>query len=295
MASHGENPEKALRKGKTIQQRYGGHNKNNPLGLGKKLAILGVGFLLFLLVLAAVGFLIYKGLGRSDFFQITSINIQGCRRTTKNQILEMSGVDIHSNLLTVNAGRIRDRIEAHDWVESVKVEKDWPNRLHINVKERLPVAIASLADGLYYLDEQGVCFAQVLPPEDMDYPVITGLSRDDWPRELKDSRLGEALQFIRHANQGNSILPKQNISELHLGEGEELLLYLVDRPFPIHLGRGNMASKYYWLVKVLYRLYKSKEFVQTAYIRMDYAPNKVLVGFTGPVQAEAVGSDSGQR
>jgi len=249
------------------------------LELKKKLAILGAGFFLLLAGFALVGFVVYKILGRSDFFQITATSIQGCRQTTKNHVLEMSGVDVHTNLLALDIRKVKARIEAHEWVESAEIERDWPNRLIIVVKERLPVAIVSLDNGLFYLDQNGVAFAQVLPPEDMDYPVITGLKREEWPRTLKDSQLGEALQFIKYAGQGSSILPKQNISELHVDGGENITLYLVDRPFPIHLGSGNVGGKYSRLTKVLYKLYKNKEFKKTAYIKMDYGLNQVLVGF----------------
>lgn len=268
-----------MRKGKPIQQRYGNGRKSRTLDLRKKLAILGLGFLLMVAGFGVVGFIAYKALSRSDFFQITAINIQGCRRTTKNLILEMSGVDVHSNLLALDTKKVKAGIEAQEWVESAEIERDWPNRLSIVIKERLPVAIVSLENGLFYLDQNGIAFAQVLPPEDMDYPVITGLKRDEWPRILKDSQLGEALQFIKYAGQGSSILPKQNISELHVDGDEDITLYLVDRPFPIHLGSGNVGTKYYWLTKVLYKLYKSKEFEKAAYVRMDYGRNQVLVGF----------------
>jgi len=155
--------------------------------------------------------------------------------------------------------------------------------LNILVKERLPVAIVSLDNSLFYLDQNGIAFVQVLPPEDMDYPIITGLTREQWPKALKGSQLGEALQFIKYAGQGSSILPKQNISELHVNGGENIILYLVDRPFPIHLGSGNVGTKYYWLTKVLYKLYKSKEFEKAAYVKMDHERNQVLVGFDDAV------------
>ena len=143
------------------------------------------------------------------------------------------------------------------------------------------MAIASLGEGLFYVDRHGVAFAQVLPPEEMDYPVISGLDRESWPKEVKGTSLADALDFLKYAGRGSTILPLQNVSEIHLQGEEELTLFLVDRPFAIHLGRGNIRTKYYRLAKVLYRLYKRKEFDNTAYIRMDYTPNKVLVGFSG--------------
>lgn len=250
----------------------------------KKLAILTIAGAVVLVVLGIAAILVYKGLARSDFFQITAIRIEGCRRTTKNLILELSGVDIHSNLLAMDTDRIRADIEGYDWIERAEIKKEWPNRLLITVRERKPGAMVSLPEGLYYVDKKGVAFARVIPPEDMDFPVITGLRADTWPESFKGSSLEEALQFIRLAGRGNPVLPKQNISEVHITGNGELILFLADRPFPIYLGKGMIGQKYRRLVKVLYWMYKKKEFASTAYINVEYMDNDVLVGSEGAVR-----------
>lgn len=246
-----------------------------------KLAILAMGGAVVLVVLGIAAIFVYRGLARSDFFQITTIKIEGCKKTTKNLILELSRVDIHSNLLALNTDRVRSDIETCDWVEGAEVRKEWPNRLLITIRERKPVAMAGLPDGLYYIDKKGVAFARVLPPEDMDFPVITGLTADTWPESFKESSLEEALLFIRLAGRGNPVLPKQNISEVHITGNGELILFLADNSFPIYLGKGMVDEKYRRLVKVLYWQYKKKEFASTAYINVEYMDNDVLVGSDG--------------
>jgi hypothetical protein len=60
-----------------------------------------------------------------------------------------------------------------------------------------------------------------------------------------------------------------------------MILFLLDRAFPIHLGsEGKISTRYYRLVKVLRNLYKSREFSKIAYIRMDYLKDTILVGKT---------------
>lgn len=273
-----------MAKKKPVRQRFGQSPKHQGESeLRNKLIILGVGFCLVLAGLTAGSFLTLKALERSEFFQVTAIRIEGGQRITKNQILELSGVDIHTNLLALDLDEVKSRIESHEWVEAAEVDRNWPNRLRITIRERVPVALVSLKEGLHYLDWQGIAFAKVLPPEDLDYPVITGLSREQWPSVVSGSPLGEALQFIRLAGRGSTVLPGQSISEIHLETGGSLVLFLVDRPFPIFLGKGEVATKYHRLARVLNRLYKGNEFAETAYIRMDYLPDKVLVGLTNAV------------
>ena len=114
---------------------------------------------------------------------------------------------------------------------------------------------------------------------DLDFPVITGLeNRPIANLAANNGPLVAALRFISYAGRGSSSLPRQNISELHLTEKGELVLYLADRPFPISLGKEINRNKYNRLAKVLYRLYKKREFSSVEYIKMDYAVNKILVG-----------------
>jgi cell division protein FtsQ len=219
---------------------------------------------------------IYKGLSNSSFFQITAIKIEGCRRTTKEIVLELSGVDIHSNLLALDLQAVKERLQEHGWIEQVRVDRHWPNELAITIRERIPVAMINLGDGLHYLDRHGVIFASVQAPADLDFPVITGLAGRP-ETEMKEA-VAEALRFIGLSSRGNPALPKQNISELHVGPGGEFTLFLVDRPFPIHLGRGEMTTKYSRLARVLTWLYRTGTFSESSYIHVDYGVDQVLVG-----------------
>jgi cell division protein FtsQ len=225
---------------------------------------------------AAVAAGVYKALRHSSFFQITGIKIEGCRRVAKEMVLELSGVDIHSNLLALDLQAVKARIQEHGWIEQVRVDRHWPNELVITIRERSPVALVNLAGGLHYLDRHGAIFADEPGPAELDFPVITGLA-DRQETEIKEA-VEEALRFISVSSRGNPALPKQNISELHVGANGEFTLFLVDRPFPIHLGRGEMSTKYSRLARVLTWLYRTGTFSEFSYIQMDYGANKVLVG-----------------
>jgi cell division septal protein FtsQ len=224
-----------------------------------------------------LGFFFYEALGQSSFFQIVDIEIKGGQRLSKEELLELSGVDVQSNLVKISSGQVRGLLEGHRWIERAVITKKWPDRLIILVKERKPVAIINLDDGLHYVDRAANIFASVEPTADIDYPVITGLAGDGHLLPAEASGLEDALLFIKYACRPNPNLPVQNISEIRIGDND-LVMFLVDRPFPIRLGRGDVWGKYKRLVKVLSLLYKRKEFPRVSYVYVDYATDKVLVG-----------------
>jgi len=239
------------------------------------------GAVLVSLLLAVLLSMVYRGLARSAFFQVTEIVIEGSNRLSKEQVLELSGVDIHSNLIALSGRQIRERVAGNGWVASAAITRHWPNRLQIRVRERVPVAIRNRDGQLFYLDRQGLAFAPVLPLDDLDYPVISGALKNEADDQAEPAELAEALQFLGYAGGGNPNLPAQNISEINVSDPEELVLYLMSRPFPIRLGRGGMKSKYERLARVLGGLYKRQEFGEIAYIDADYREGQILVRLTG--------------
>ena len=243
------------------------------------------GIVISLLVLIGAGFLarvVYRNLCHNDFFQITTMKIDGNRIVSKEQIRTLSKVDIHSNLLAINISQVRSLLESHPWIAGVDVNRDWPNRLVITVREKQPVALLNRESGLFYLDDRGQTIAAPGQYQDLDYPVITGLERYSFnPAETNRTPeiLRDAMQLLKLASRNNSFLPEQNISEIHITEKGTMLLYLLERAFPIYMGsHGDISTRYYRLVKVLRDLYKTKEFASVSYIRLDYREDAILVG-----------------
>jgi len=212
----------------------------------------------------------YQGLSRSVFFQVEEVDIKGCVRTTPNDILSWSGLDVKTNLWAVRIGRIRKKLEGQDWIATAEVKRNWPNKLVIVVRERKPIALVSLKSGLYYVDRESVVFAEVLPVDDRDYPVITGLEAENVTAGNTEQWLQVALDFIGYAEKGTVALPRQNISEVHLAPEGDLVLFMADHAFPVYLGQGNMKTKYYRLSTVLSWLYRKQKYDLAASIDMNY-------------------------
>jgi cell division protein FtsQ len=248
--------------------------------INKKIATRAVIVCMTLVGISLIGHLAYKGLCQSVFFRLTAITIEGCQQLSKEQVLELSGVDIQTNLLAVSIGEIEKNIKAHGWVKEATVARNWPNELFIRIKERKAVAMINFKKELSYLDKNFDVIGPVEPKGDIDFPVITGFEEISGSRHDDGGRaaaLHDALIIVKEAGRGNSFLPCQNISEIHVTVNNELVLYLLDEVFPIYLGRDTMKRKYWRLVKILKGLYKSGEISRIDHIRMDYMQDKALV------------------
>lgn len=248
---------------------------------------LGINVLLISILLTIVGAGLWVGvqlLFQSTIFRLTDIKVIGTRIATQRQILDLAGLQPGGSLLRFDAKAAVTRIESHPWVERAEIKTQWPSAVEITVSEFQPFALINVEAGkerrLRYLNRSGRLFSEAGQGQELDFPVITGvqLEKDVMvDRLVKGSLADAACQLLGLAARGNAILPIQAISEVHLDAERGLILYLVDRPFPIYFGTDRLQTKYSRLIRVMEQLYTKKQVEAVKEIRMDYLDDKVLV------------------
>jgi len=243
---------------------------------------------LVLVLLVSGGFLSYGLLSRSDIFRITDLIVQGNSMATEQQILEKAGLKRGLNLLTLDLRQVESLIMEHPWVNRATIRRLWPSTVEITVGENKPLALVNIErEGrkqLYYVNRTGALFAPSTPSRDLDFPVLTGESLGSDVRKMQvtsDSLTAMAIEFLNLASQGNQILPSQAVSEVHVSPAKGLVVYLVDHPFPIYMGKEKIRTRFNLLVRVLAQLYRQDKVKEVAEIRMDYAEDKILVANIG--------------
>lgn len=243
-------------------------------------------FLMLILLVTLAARWGFRTLERSGVFSVRRVTVQGNRMSSEAQIRTLADIKQGVQLFDVTVEEVAERIRQHPWIDQVEVERVWPDTLTVRVTEHRPLAMINIEgeeQGLYYLDYQGTVFVPVDPLQDIDYPVVTGISPPDGKNAGAgfqlggDARTAEIRDFLDVAARGNPILPLQSISEIHLGREKGIIVYLVEHPFPIYIGYGNVEKRYYQLVKLLERFYRRKTIEGIKEIRMDYHDGRILV------------------
>ncbi|MEE4241543.1 MAG: FtsQ-type POTRA domain-containing protein [Desulfopila sp.] len=218
-----------------------------------------------------------------DFFLIRDIEVSGCSVTKPTEIRKMAGIDYNTNMFSISAKQAAAAVAEHPWVEAAEVKKSWPAGVRITVEEQRPIALMvtdiSGQGKIVYVNRKGEVIAPAGKGDDLDYPVITVMG--SYPEDERQKLLSDAVSFLRLTAANNPNLPAQSVSEIHLDQKEGLIIRLVDFPFPIYFGSGEVGKKYRQLYKVLAVLYKkgknSVDISGVEYIRMEYLEDKVLV------------------
>jgi cell division septal protein FtsQ len=223
-----------------------------------------------------------------DYFRITAIDIEGCVNTSELMVRDAAGIAVSTSQFSVDIDKVAADIKKENsWVSSVSISRRWPEKLVVKISEYKPHALITVDREneavLHYLDRSGEPFIRTQTGMDLDYPIITGLERERDEAQLSE-KLKQPLYFLHLVGANNPNLPAQSVSEIHIDEEEGLVVYLVEYPFPIFLGRDDIRKKYVRLRRILEVLYKPRkmgmDIARVAYIRMDYLKDKVIVGYS---------------
>jgi cell division protein FtsQ len=102
-----------------------------------------------------------------------------------------------SPMLSVDLAGARGELEASAWVRSVRITRDMPSRVVIEIAERVPLAWFAGPDGRFrVIDSDGAVIA-VLEGQPVDYVGIAGLAPDLEPGEMVPPVFRAAAQLSR--------------------------------------------------------------------------------------------------
>jgi cell division protein FtsQ len=125
-------------------------------------AVLGVGLLYG-----------YRYITAHPYFDLQDIRVAGNARLSYETILKTAKVELGLNCLDMNVGEVKNRLDANPWIDSVAVRRELPNRLLIDVREKVPAFWVRQGDGLYFADARGRVIAPMHPGEQASLPILS--------------------------------------------------------------------------------------------------------------------------
>jgi len=196
-----------------------------------------------LVLIVGGGGLMAKLLFDSDYFKVDQVRVETQGRIGKDELVALSDVRQGQNIFELDLSRIGRKIEENPWVKSAEVRRLFPRTVVIKIEERSPKAVINL-DYLYYVDGEGDIFKVLEVADSLDFPVITGLERKDLlerPEEIH-GRLKEMVALVDELI-GRRIFGLGDVSEIHLDQSGEIVLYTCAGGVPVRMGDGNYRAK----------------------------------------------------
>lgn len=145
-----------------------------------------------IVALAVIGAIVWLFL--SPTLSVSSLEVTGVNESGTIQLLEDADLVLGRPLVLIRSSEVEETLLTDPWVRSADVDVKWPNRVTVDVAERLPIAWAETGGGWARRAVDGVELPGGDEPDDtMARVVLPGVA----DQEVADSTmLLGALEFV---------------------------------------------------------------------------------------------------
>jgi cell division protein FtsQ len=186
------------------------------------------------LQVAAVGLLAVAGawtawqrVFASDRLRVGKLDVRGSHFLSEGEVRELIGPAVGENILALDIEALKARLRASPWVADATVVRALPDTIRVEIRERVPLALAEL-DRLYLMDEDGGLIDIYGPRTGaFDLPIVRGLlGIEEESRGERARRAGALLADLAELGSEVSevyLEPSGDLRVVLRGPGEVLL------------------------------------------------------------------------
>jgi cell division protein FtsQ len=169
----------------------------------------------------------YSRVAASERLKVGRVQVSGSHFLSEGEVRELLGPAVGENILALDIEALKARLRASPWVADATVSRTLPDTLRVEIRERVPLALAEL-DRLYLMDGNGDLIDIYGPKTGaFDLPIVRGLlGVDEASRRDRAQRAGALLRDL--AELGGEISevyvePSGDLRVVLRGPGEVLL------------------------------------------------------------------------
>jgi len=230
---------------------------------------------ILLSIIAIVSFVflsIYNYLISSPYLKLQIVDIEGVDKEIRHELILMCGLNPDMSLVALNLNKLKQKMEKHPWIRKVGLERRFPHTLIVDAEKEAPTAVL-IADRVYYVNRWGEVFKEVEESDDIDFPVITGVSmkRSETPEQLQS-----AVMIIKTLSQEKGLWSLDELSEIHVKQYGFVSLYFNNVAAEIKLKCDDLPGKMDGLRKLAKHLRKTGRIRKVTGIDLNYMDGAVV-------------------
>ena len=204
--------------------------------------------ILLVALLAAILFFLL-----SPLFSITQIQVVGNSKIQAPTILSLSQIQEGENMFRISARKIEEAIKQEPYIESVKMTRKLPDKIEIQVKERVATYQIEYAGSYAYINNQG--YILELTQEKMDKPVLVGI--EDINQEIKPGmrlsqegleKMQDVLKIMDSAA-ANDVASL--VTRIDASDKNNYILWMENEKKIVYMGDGTNLSNRMLYLKVI--------------------------------------------
>ncbi len=129
-----------------------------------------------MLALVAIAVFAARAVYLSDVLSVERVVVTGTTYLAEDEVRRVAAVPADATLLRFPAAEVEERLLEHPWVATVRVSRELPDGMLIDVEERLPVALIDTGGAdMWLVDGEGRVLESRVPSADDAFVVIRDL------------------------------------------------------------------------------------------------------------------------
>ncbi len=180
----------------------------------------------------------------NKYFVVEIIEIRGNDKISDREVIKRSGIRAGYTSMFFMENKAEDHIYNNPWVSNVKITKEFPGKVLIEIKESTPFCILLGDSGIpYYLSTEGRKIGKAKSTYGLDFPIIRTEGK------VNQIILEEAVRILK-LSKTSTILKWEEISEIKVNSDFGIRILTNDKRL-IDFGKGNILSKWYKVEKII--------------------------------------------
>lgn len=139
---------------------------------------------LFVLLLVLV---IYTALF-TPLFNVNKIEVYGNEKFSQDDIANMTGITLGTNIFRVNYFKVKDNILNNQYINKVKIYRSYPSKIKIVIEERKPAGYFDFMGSFLVIDKTGIVLDVLSSVNELQIPDIIGI-------KFKDYKISNAINI----------------------------------------------------------------------------------------------------
>lgn len=115
----------------------------------------------------------------SPMFKLSKIEVNGNTKISNNEIIILSEIEEGDNIFLINNNSVINKIKQNPYIESVKVEKQLPDKIVLQIEERQATYALKYEEEYVYINNQGYILEIAESPNNLPQILSYKTSQED--------------------------------------------------------------------------------------------------------------------
>jgi cell division septal protein FtsQ len=203
----------------------------------------------FVLIFLVTAYLVYYSNMLKSEELITSIKITGNELLSANDYLTYAHLynpgDNVNKFKGLNSAIIRDRFQKHPYVKKADIKFEGEGNVSVFLQEKKLYGMVITNTEAFLIAENFEVLPNFPNAKVLDLPVLSNIRGSDLLKPLSKIKSGDMLQAFKIIDAAQLANEKilENLDEINLRNGGDVLLTFSGFSAPVLFGRGNEAAK----------------------------------------------------